>query len=107
MRTLVIVALVTLPFNPLPAAAQVQILGQPGPPGCSVSMADYLSLRAQMTYDRVATILGCRGEEISRSERSGLRTTMYKWRGRGSVGANMNAMFQNGLMVSKAQSGLQ
>ncbi|RWE60638.1 MAG: hypothetical protein E5V24_12620 [Mesorhizobium sp.] len=48
----------------------------------------------------------CEGEELSSSEFGGYETVMYIWDGNG-FGGNMNAMFQNGAMVSKAQFGLK
>jgi hypothetical protein len=44
---------------------------------------------------------------MSRSNIAGIVTVMYGWTGRGGMGANMNAMFQNGGLVMKAQFGLQ
>jgi hypothetical protein len=32
---------------------------------------------------------------------------MYRWDGAGMLGANLNAMFQNGKLVTKAQFGLR
>jgi hypothetical protein len=49
--------------------------------------------------------IGEAGTEISRSELAGISTVMYSWQNPG--GANMNAMFQNGSLVTKAQFGLK
>ncbi len=57
-----------------------------------------------MTYPEVVGILGEAGEEMSRNELAGITTVMYSWKRFG--GANMNAMFQNGKLISKAQFGL-
>jgi hypothetical protein len=57
-----------------------------------------------MTYPQVVEILGSSGKELSRSEIAGHTTVMYSWQKRG--GANMNAMFQNGRLVTKALFGL-
>jgi hypothetical protein len=58
-----------------------------------------------MTYEEVTKILGS-GKEISRTEISGLPTTvMYQWEKYSGL-KNMNAMFQDGKLVSKAQFGL-
>lgn len=59
-----------------------------------------------MTYQEVVSILGSSGEVISSSDVAGYKTVMYMWEGN-SLGANMNAMFQNDKMVSKAQFGLK
>ena len=92
----------------------------PVPPGPSSSMsssppasasgssgltyANYLRLRDGMSYSEAVEILGSAGEEVSRSEIAGYTTVMYQWKR--WTGANMNAMFQNGKLVTKAQFGL-
>lgn len=43
---------------------------------------------------------------MSSSEMAGYKTVMLMWTGT-SMGANMNAMFQNDKLVSKAQFGLK
>ena len=57
-----------------------------------------------MTYEQVAAIIGHRGNEISRVDIGGIDTVMYAWQN--SNGSNMNAMFQNDRLESKAQFGL-
>ena len=69
-----------------------------------VTMANFTRLETGMTYGEVVSILGP-GAELSRSEIAGFETVMYQWDGP-SLG-NMNAMFQNGALVSKAQFGLR
>jgi hypothetical protein len=73
-------------------------------PGQVVTLHDYLSIDKGMTYDKVCTLLGSPGEELSRSDIGGYTTVMYSWKNVG--GANMNAMFQNDHLVMKAQFGL-
>ena len=65
-----------------------------------------------MTYEKVVETLGSSGLEMSSNYIEGVpgvvpsvRTVMYQWMGKG--GANMNVMFQNGRLVSKAQFGLR
>ncbi len=70
-----------------------------------VTLAEYEQLREGMTYEETVAVIGARGEELSRSEVSGYSTVMYTWSNAG--GSNMNAMFQNGQLVSKAQLGLR
>jgi hypothetical protein len=70
-----------------------------------VTKANYDRIRTGMSYLEVVAILGQSGEELSRVELAGTSTVMYSWRKSFSV-ANMNAMFQNGKLVSKAQFGL-
>lgn len=75
--------------------------------GAGVTLANFQKLETGMTYEQVVEILGDPGEELSRSDIAGYTTVMYSWNGEGGFGANMNAMFQNGKMVSKAQLGLR
>ncbi len=70
-----------------------------------VTLAEYNAIQDGMTYEQTARIIGASGEELSRSEIAGFTTVMYSWSNRG--GSNMNAMFQNGRLVSKAQFGLK
>lgn len=58
-----------------------------------------------MSYPAVTTLIGSPGEEASRVELGDIETVMYMWKNRD--GSNMNAMFQNGKLVSKAQAGLK
>lgn len=74
---------------------------------CKVSKAKYDALKDGMSYSQAVETLGCAGEEISSSNVAGYRTVMYNWYGSTWTGANMNAMFQNGKMVMKAQYGLK
>ncbi len=70
-----------------------------------ITLAKYESLSTGMSYDRVASALGSPGVEQSRSQVAGTTTVMYTWSN--GDGSNMNAMFQNDRMVSKAQFGLR
>jgi hypothetical protein len=69
---------------------------------CKVGLAQYQSLATGMSYSRAVAVLGCEGSELSRSDMAGFRTVMYMWQGN-SLAANMNAMFQNDALVSRAQ----
>ena len=70
-------------------------------------MANFSRLKSGMSYSQVVSILGSEGTEMSSNDIGGYTTVMYQWEGRGGFGANMNAMFQNGELVSKAQFGLK
>ena len=70
-----------------------------------VSRAEYNRIRSGMSYSEVADIIGD-GTEISRSDMAGYTTEMYSWENP-SGGGNMNAMFQNDELISKAQFGLE
>jgi len=71
----------------------------------TVTMAEFSSLQTGMTYQQAVEIIGAPGEEMSRSDLAGYTTVMYGWKNSG--GSNMNAMFQNGALVNKAQFGLR
>lgn len=71
-----------------------------------VTMAQYNRIKSGMSYNKVVSILGQPTEELSSSEMMGITTVMYMWEGN-SLGGNMNVMFQNKKVVSKAQFGLK
>ncbi len=71
----------------------------------SVSLAEFRQIQSGMTYAQVVSVVGFQGTEASRSDLGGISTVMYEWSNSG-LGGNMNAMFQDGRMVSKAQAGL-
>lgn len=70
-----------------------------------VTQAQYDRILNGMSYQQVRNIIGTGGEELSRSDIAGMTTVMYSWTN--SNGSNMNAMFQNGRLVNKAQFGLR
>lgn len=72
-----------------------------------VNMENYLKLQNGMSYQEVVSILGEEGEELSSNELAGISNKMYMWKAAGFGGANMNAMFQDGALVSKSQFGLK
>lgn len=72
---------------------------------CPASLAAFKALKAGMSYEQAVSIIGCEGSEMSRSEMAGYVTIMYGWSG--GFMANMNAMFQNNKLVTKAQLGLK
>lgn len=70
-----------------------------------VTMANFSNIATGMSYKQVSTILGESGTELSRNDIAGFETVMYQWQSSGL--GNMNAMFQNGRLISKAQFGLR
>jgi hypothetical protein len=78
-----------------------QSFGSPAP---VVTKAEFDQLREGMSYEDAARVIGASGELLSSSEIAGYKTVMYSWMN--SNGSNMNAMFQNGRLVNKAQFGL-
>jgi hypothetical protein len=71
-----------------------------------VTLEGYYKITTGMTYAEVVKILGKPSQEMSSSDIAGIRTVMYMWDA-GNYGGNMNAMFQNGKLVQKAQFGLE
>ena len=78
------------------------------------TLAEFNSIQAGMTYEQVTQIIGSRGVVMSSVEMPGVpgvvdavKTEMYSWEGLGTLGANMNATFHNGVLQGKAQFGLQ
>ena len=69
-----------------------------------VTRVKYEGIQEGMTYDQVRAVIGEAGDELSRSDIAGYTTVMYSWKN--SNGSNMNAMFQNGRLITKAQFGL-
>ena len=66
--------------------------------------AKFNKIKSKMSYKEVVSIIGEEGDEMSRVEIPGVPVTvMYTWKGQGSVMANMNAMFQDDKLISKAQ----
>jgi cytochrome c biogenesis factor len=70
-----------------------------------VTLAEYEQVREGMSYQEVSGIIGAAGQELSRSELAGYVDVVYSWSNEN--GSNMNAMFQNGKLVNKAQYGLR
>lgn len=71
-----------------------------------ITLSKYNQLQDGMSYSQVVQILGKPGVEISSSSIGGYKTVMIQW-DVDEFGANMNAMFQNGKLISKAQFGLK
>ena len=68
-----------------------------------ITMDEYNKIKTGMSYSKVVDIIGGEGKLSA----DGYSTEIYTWKGRGSVGANALITFQNGKVVSKAQSGLR
>ena len=70
-----------------------------------LTLAKFKQLDPGISYSDAVRILGRSGEEISRVDMPGIPTTvMYQW---GEGLANMNAMFQDDRLITKAQFGLK
>ena len=77
----------------------------PGAAAPVVTRAEFDRITNGMTYNQVRQIIGATGEVQSESDMLDIKTIMYSWMN--SNGSNMNAMFQNDKLVTKAQFGLQ
>ena len=78
-----------------------QSIAEPTP---VVTKSEFDQIREGMTYDQVVGIIGASGELLSSNDLAGFSTVMYSWAN--ANGSNMNAIFQNGKLMQKAQFGL-
>lgn len=88
------------------------VSGCGSPPPNKITMSGYTQLTSNMTYSQACSTLGAFGVEMSSSEMPGIpgvmapiKTVLYVWQN--PDGSNMNAMFQNDRLISKAQLGLK
>lgn len=70
-----------------------------------VILHEYNLLQSGISYEEAERIIGFPGTEISSTDLGGIRTIMFAWSN--PDGSNMNAMFQNGRLIQKAQFGLR
>jgi hypothetical protein len=70
------------------------------------SLEKFGSIRNGMSYGEVVAVIGFEGAESARNNIAGHETVAYVWHGQ-HTNANMNAMFQDGKLVSKAQAGMR
>ena len=95
------------PAADAPAAAPADTEAPPAtekPAGVTKALFD--QLQTGMSYDDAVAIIGPPESTMSESEIAGIKTVMYQWKGN-SFASNMNAMFQDGKLVNKAQFGLK
>jgi hypothetical protein len=74
---------------------------------CAVSAAQFAQLHVGMTYAEAIAVIGCEGDVMVDHSAGQPPTMMYGWQGYGIPGANMNAMFQDGRLVTKRQFGIR
>jgi hypothetical protein len=94
--------IVSPPTNPTGAFVMPQTVFTPAP---LVTMSEYSQLQTGISYEDAVGIIGATGQEMSSNDLAGIRTILYSWSN--ASGANMNAMFQDGKLVTKAQFGLE
>lgn len=81
--------------------------GAPATPAAqTVTLDKFNQIQQGMTYEQVSAILGTPGTVGSENTIGGYSNVLYTWTNPGIMGGNMNAMFQNGQLISKAQFGL-
>jgi len=73
--------------------------------GLGITLAQYKRVKTGQTYAQAIKILHMKGTEMSQNEVMNIKTIMYMWKN--PDGSNMNAMFQNGKLINKAQFGLK
>lgn len=74
-----------------------------------ITLEEFNQIKTGMTYDEVVKIIGGEGVVLSESNIGNseqYHTIIYKWEGKGSIGANANITIQGGKVISKAQAGL-
>jgi len=74
----------------------------------TITKDEFNRIEIGMTYEQVRDIIGGDGEVLSEVGKKDdpYHTIVYVWYGEGLLGANANFTFQNGVLVSKAQVGL-
>lgn len=97
----------TMPTTTQPATAVIPSapVETEAPRPTGISLAQYGELQTGSSYRQAVALLGAEGTEMSSNDLGGTHTVMYQWKA-GSM-ANMNAIFQNDKLVSKAQFGLK
>lgn len=78
---------------------------QSTPKKCGATLKEFGALQMGTSPSNAASIIGCKGEEVSRVAFGGHNTVMLSWPSE-SVFGSMNATFSNGRLTSKAQFGL-
>jgi len=91
---------------------RAKLKGTPAPGNQAVTYDEYMKLQNGISYRQAVSVVGADGEEISRNHMDGIPgvmesidTVMYQWAN--GNGSNINAMFQNDKLISKAQLGIR
>ena len=75
---------------------------------CRVSSLVYERLTTGMTYEEVVRVVGCEGSQVSDTEIAGAHRFTYVWSAGEATNTNhINAIFENGKLIRKDQSGLE
>ncbi len=74
-------------------------------PSDDISLTEFQQIKKGMKLDRVQQIIGSAGRLIADSKVGNVTGQVYSWKN--SVGSNAIIEFKNGVVVAKAQAGLQ
>ncbi|HEV2515148.1 MAG TPA: hypothetical protein VGV07_07855 [Devosia sp.] len=70
---------------------------------CGATLAEFYKLEIGMPYAAARDIIGCEGEILSQVSLGGTNSVMVSWDAQTAMFGSMNATFQNGRLVSRAQ----
>ena len=70
---------------------------------CGATLAEFYELEIGMSYAAARDIIGCDGEVLSQVSLGGNNSVMVSWNAQTAMFGSMNATFQNGQLVSRAQ----
>lgn len=70
---------------------------------CGATLAEFYELEIGMSYVVARDIIGCDGEVLSQVSLGGANSVMVSWNAQTAMFGSMNATFQNGQLVSRAQ----
>lgn len=73
----------------------------------TVSKRIYREITVGMNYTQVTRLIGGEGKSGERSRGSGGERVIYSWPGRGEAGASFTGVFDDGILVSKAEFNLR
>jgi len=74
---------------------------------CGATLAEFYRLEIGMSYAAARDIIGCEGEILSQVSLGGTNSVMVSWDAQTASFGSMNATFQNGRLVSRAQFQLE
>lgn len=72
-----------------------------------ITLDEFNTIQNGMSYEEVVEIIGSEGEASSTATVGDITTSIYMWKGKGSVGANANVTFIDNKVSAKAQFGLE
>jgi hypothetical protein len=101
---LVLVVLATIRNGNEDTVASSTVAASPSPAAkCGATLQEFYELEIGMPYAAARDIIGCEGEILSQVSLGGTNSVMVGWDAQTAMFGNMNATFQNGRLVSRAQ----